>query len=283
MTKAHLLLKKFNNSKTLPPVAIRLSKMISDENSTIKELEEIIRLDPTLVLRLLRVVNSSYYGLRHEVESIARAVAFIGMKNLRNMIVTEALKVTFHKGTHENIFSRSKLWLHCAAVSICGKMIAERIFGQKGEDAYLCGILHDIGMIIEDQVAHDLFIKMCKTYQAESGQITEHEKEIIGIDHATIGYELAREWKLSPEVQEGIRFHHKSLKEVSPSSITGIIQIAEYIVSRSGYPSMPGIKVILSPPLTTYIQNNLEEFKTLAKDFPDEMSKARELYDIQEG
>lgn len=283
MTRAQSLLKKFNNSKTLPHVAIRLSRLISDENSSIKEFEEIIKMDPSLVMRLLRVVNSPYYGLRQKVDNIGRAVIFMGMKNLHNLVVVEALKDVFRKSPHEDIFSRRILWLHCAAVSICGKMISERIFEQKGEDVFLCGILHDIGMIVEDQVAQDLFLQTCKTCEPESGQITKCEKEIIGTDHCTIGYELTRDWKLSHEIQEGIKNHHKMLKDVSPSSVTGIIQIAGYIVSRSGYPAIPRMKGMLSPPLTTHIQNNPEEYKTLARDLPDEMSKARNLYEIQEG
>ena len=86
------LLKKFKGLKTLPHVAIRLSKLISDESTPMAKFEEVIRMDPTLVLRLLQMVNSSFYGLRQKVDSIPRAVVYIGMKNLRNMLVIEALK-----------------------------------------------------------------------------------------------------------------------------------------------------------------------------------------------
>ena len=103
------LLKQFTRIETLPHVALRLSKLISDENITIRDLEEVIRLDPTLVLRVLRVVNSPYYGLKHRVDSIDRAVVFLGMKNLRNMVVTEALKNIFTIGPHEELFSRRQL------------------------------------------------------------------------------------------------------------------------------------------------------------------------------
>jgi HD-like signal output (HDOD) protein len=77
-------------------------------------------MDPSLVVRLLRVVNSPYYGLRQKVDDIDRAVVFVGMKNLHNLVVVEALKDVFMESPHEDIFSRKMLWLHCAAVSICG-------------------------------------------------------------------------------------------------------------------------------------------------------------------
>ena len=281
MAIAQTLFEKFITAKTLPHVAIRLTKLISDENSTMQDFENMIKMDPTLVLRLLRVVNSSYYSLRQKVDSISRAVVVIGINNLRNMIVTEALKDIFKESQEETYFSRNRLWLHCAAVSICSQMISERIFGQNGEDAFLCGILHDIGMIVEDQAAHDLFNHVCKAYAKDSRSIIDHEKEIIGTDHCKVGHLLAKDWKLPLEVQKGIKLHHTTLEEVSPSSITGIIQISEYIVAKLDYTAMPGINTVLSSPLAAHVRENVEEYKALVKDLPDEMSKARELYEFQ--
>ena len=282
MATAEALLKKFKELKTLPHVAIRLSKLISDENTTMQEFENLIKMDPTLVLRLLRTVNSSYYGLRQKVSTISRAVMLIGMKNLRNLVVTEAIKDIFGQSSNENVFSRRKLWLHCAVVAICSQMISERIFSKKGDNAFLCGILHDIGMIVEDQVAHDLFIQVCKIYEPESKPITDYEREILGTDHCAVGYLLIRDWQLPVEVQEGIKQHHQELEDVSPSSITGIIQIAEYFVSKLNYTAIPGADAILSPPLVAHISDNIEEYKVLINDLPDEMSKAKALYESQE-
>lgn len=278
MVIAQSLLKKYKKFKTLPHLAIRLSQLISNEHSTVYQLEEVIRLDPTLVLRLMRLVNSPYYGLHQKVDNISRAVIFVGMRNLRNMIVIEALKDIFKNPPDEQIFSRKQLWLHCAAVSICCQMISERIFGINGEDAFLCGILHDVGMIVEDQVEHDLFIRACKAYHAESKPFSECEKEIIGTDHCMVGYLLARDWELPPEVQLGIKQHHLISENISSSRLIGIIQLAEYIVGKLGYTALPGMHGILSPPLIRHIHDNVEEYKTLAKDLPEELSKAKELY-----
>jgi putative nucleotidyltransferase with HDIG domain len=279
MLSANSLLKRFNNTKTLPHVAIRLTRLMADESSSIQEFENIIKMDPTLVLRLLRMVNSPYYGVQQKIESIARAVVFIGMKNLRNIVVTEALRDLFKEGADENIFSRRQLWLHCAAMGVCCQMIAERIFGENGENAFLGGILHDIGLIVEDQVVHDQLIQVCQTYEPGVKSITDFEEEIIGVDHSTIGQGLAREWKLPEEVQEGIKKHHKVLSNIVPASIAGIIQIAEVLVTKLDYPALPGMEPTISPPLTEHIRENMAEYRTLARDLPEEMSKARDLYE----
>jgi putative nucleotidyltransferase with HDIG domain len=282
MPSAKLLLNKFTTAKTLPYITIQLTKLISDENSTMQDFENMIKMDPTLVLRILRSANSPYYGLRQKVNSISRAIVIIGINNLRNMIVTEGLKEIFKDKKDKNAFSRNRLWLHCAAVSICSQMIVERIFGFNGEDAFLCGILHDIGMIVEDQTAPDLFYEACNSYNENSKLITDHEKEIIGTDHCEIGYLLAREWQLPIEVQEGIQHHHKTLDNVAPSSLTGVIQQAEYIVSQLDYTAIPGMKAVLSLPLAKHIRNNVKEYKALVRDLPNEMSKAKDLYEPHE-
>lgn len=278
MPTAKELLNKFSTAKTLPHIAIKLTKLISDENSTMQDFEKMIKMDPTLVLRLLRGANSPYYGLRQKVNSISRAVVVIGINNLRNMIVTEGLKEIFKDKKSENVFSRNRLWLHCSAVSICSQMIMERIFGLNGEDAFLCGILHDIGMIVEDQTAPDLFYRVCNTYDENSKPITDYEKEIVGTDHCAIGYLLAKDWQLPIEIQEGIQRHHKMLDHVSPSSLTGVIQLAEFIVSQLDYTAIPGMKAKLSPPLANHIRDNVKEYKALVRELPNEMSKAKDLY-----
>ena len=272
------LLKKFKGIKTLPHVAIRLSKLISDDSTPMAKFEEVIRMDPTLVLRLLRMVNSPYYGLRQKVDSISRAVVYIGMKNLRNMLVIEALKEIFKNGKEEGVFSRSKLWLHCAAVSICGQMITERIFQQKGEDAFLCGILHDIGLILEDQMEHALFAQSLDAWQADDRSLIECEREIIGTDHCALGFGLAKDWKFSLEVQETIKLHHDSRKEVDPSSLLGIIQISEYIVSKLNYAELTGMQRTLCDSLAEHIRENVQEYKAMTQDLPEEMAKAEDLY-----
>ena len=281
MKTANEFLKTFKEVKTLPHVAIQLSRLISDANSSIKEFEKLIKMDPTLVMRLLRLVNSPYYGLQQRVESISRAVVLLGMKNLRNMVVVQALKDIFKSGSDEDIFSRRKLWLHCAAVSICSQMIAERIFQKKGEDAFLCGILHDIGIIVEDQAKHELFIQCCKAYDPGLKSFTDCEREVMGTDHGTVGYLLAQDWKLPPDVIKAIRQHHKMITTISPSSVSGIVQIAEYIVTKLNYPAINGMATSLSPPLFDHISDNLMEYKSLAGDLPEEITKAREIYEAE--
>ncbi len=272
------LIKKFKTIKTLPHVVTKLSKLINDEESTMKDFEDVIKMDPTLVVRLLRLVNSPYYGLAQKVDSIGRAVAFIGMKNLYNLAVTDALKNIFcSSDMTSEVYSRKQLWLHCAAVSICSKVLAERLFGINGDDAYLAGILHDFGIIVEEQVDKDSFLSACAAYEV-SQSIDYYERQEFGTDHCEIGYVLTQDWDMPTTIQEAIRDHHKELDDVAPDSLTGIIQIAEYLTTQLGYSAITGAVAYLSPNLEEHVKENMDEYKVLLEDLPEEMEKAQSLY-----
>lgn len=274
---ADKIISQFSDIQTLPHVITHLSKLMADQDSTIKQFEDVIKMDPILVVRLLKLVNSPFYGLVQKVDSISRAVAYLGMKNIHNIAITEALKTIFVEKNPNGVFSRQKLWLHCAAVSICSKMIAERIFGINGDDAYLTGILHDFGLIVEEQVHNDKFIQVCTNSDSTVAMLKE-EQQHFETDHCEIGYLLTLEWDMSPAIQEAIRDHHTLLDDVDPQSLTGILQLAEYLTGQQSYTTLPGISMTISQPLLDHIEENVDEYSVLLEDFPDEMANAKDLY-----
>ncbi len=160
-------------------------------------------------------------------------------------------------------------------------MIAERIFTQKGEDAFLCGILHDIGFIVEDHVMPEMFQEFCRTYDTEKHVMIDQESSIMGTDHQTLGYFLAKDWQLSNEIQQGIRQHHKCLDHIEPKNLSGILQISEYLVFRLKVFAFPEVTIDLSPPLLLHMKNNIREYRVIAEDLPEELKKAEEIYALE--
>jgi len=284
MPSDRAIISKFTRIKTLPNIAIHLIKLISDGNTTIRDLESVIRLDATLVMRLIRLVNSPYYALRAKVDSIAGAVTYIGMDGLRNLIVVEALKDIFGTESYGGVFSRTQLWLHSAVVAISCRMISERIFMVEGENAFLAGILHDIGMVVESQVVLELFLQTCESCKPDVGTFTAYEDSIIGTNHCDVGCMLARDWRLPFEVQDGIRHHHKAMADAQPSGLMGIIQMSEYLVTRLSpdYAAIPNMRVTLSQSLLAHIRDNIRDYKIIIRDLPEEIIKARHIYQYSE-
>lgn len=278
MPTAAKLIRKYKRGNTLPHIVTRLAQLIHDENSTLSDFEKIIGLDPALVGRLLTLVNSSYYGLVHKVDSVSRAIALLGMKNLHNIAVTDALRGIFTSGGKQSTFSHDRLWIHSAAMGICCKMISERIFSINGDDAYLAGILHDIGLIVEWQCSPSGFLEAYGLLCEDGPSIVELEQQHLGTDHCEIGYLMAGEWQIPQPLCEAIRDHHTIREDIAAKSPTGILQISEYILSQLDYVIKEGIPVQLSGLLAEHIQQNIEEYKVLAEDLPEEIERVQTLY-----
>jgi len=199
------------------------------------------------------------------------------MKNLHNLIVADALKNIFVAKGGKSVFSKKRLWLHSAAVSICSKMVAERIFGINGDDAFLCGILHDFGLLVEEQVEQQAFLNICAACTSTSDLINL-EKQAFSTDHCEIGSLLTLDWKMPITIQEAIRDHHLQSDTLLPSSLTGIVQISEYIAGQLGHTTLPNVSIQIAEPLLEHLQSNLDEYTVLMEDLPDEMSKAQAIY-----
>ena len=277
MSTATQFLDKFADIHPLPSVVMTVNRLINDSESTMKDFEDVIKVDQVLVTRLLRLVNSPFYGLAQTVDSISRAVAFLGMKNLHNLVVIDALQTVFVAPQRTTGFSKKKLWHHSAAVSICSKMVAERIFGVNGDDALLCGILHDFGLLIEEQIQPDNFETICSACSS-TGDLIALENEALSTNHCELGYTMSREWNMSVSVQEAIRDHHLISDDMKPDSLAGIIQISEYITGQLGHTTLPDITVDISAPLLQHLKDNIDDYKVLTEDLPEEMEKANAIY-----
>jgi putative nucleotidyltransferase with HDIG domain len=277
MSTAKQFLDKFADIHPLPSVVMTVNGLINDSESTMKDFEDVIQVDQVLVARLLRLVNSPFYGLTQTVDSISRAVAFLGMKNLHNLVVIDALQTVFVAPQRTTSFSKKKLWHHSAAVSICSKMVAERIFGLNGDDALLCGILHDFGLLIEEQIQPDDFEKICSACSSTI-DLVRLENESLGTNHCELGYIMSRDWNMSATVQDAIRDHHLISDDIKPDSLAGIIQISEYITGQLEHTTLPDIKVDISAPLLQHLKDSIDDYKVLTEDLPEEMEKANAIY-----
>jgi HD-like signal output (HDOD) protein len=277
MSASQKLIEKFTDIHPLPHIVTTISRLIADSESTMKDFEEVIKMDPVLVSRLLRLVNSPFYGLAQTVDSIGRAVAFLGMKNLHNLIVADAVKSIFVANETKTGFSKKRLWLHSAAVSLCSKMVAERIFGINGDDAFLCGILHDFGLLVEEQVEQQAFNGICAACKS-TVDLINLEHQAFATDHCEIGYRMTLGWNMPLTVQQAIRDHHLLSESLLPSSLTGIIQISEYVTGQLGHTTLPHATTQISPPLMEHLETNIDEYNVLIEDLPEEMAKAQAIY-----
>lgn len=217
-------------------VVNRIMQLIRNPNSSAVELKGLIEIDPPLCAKILRRANSAYYGLKRRVSAIQEAIVMIGFNNIREMTLSMKIGKLFEDDREIGNYSRKKLWKHSLAVALCCKNIYRKEFREHGDDIYSTALLHDIGIMAEEQFMPEFFQEMMLKKVESQSLFIELEKSLSGYDHTDVGRDLVQSWKLPEEMTRAIAFHHRPLA-VKPdfARLTMTIFIAEHICNINGF------------------------------------------------
>ncbi len=200
------LLSENRQLSTLPQTIVEVLRVVRDENSSATELARVIRIDPALTSSVLRIVNSPFYGCGHQIGSITQAVMTMGMQQ----VVSLALSHSVYKMNDDWRSSpyHVRYWRHSLEVAITSRMIAERVAPEQAEQAFVAGLLHDIGLLILEQTLPDQAENMLASVDDEAELLTL-EIGAWGATHAEIGSYLLRLWQLPESICEAVERHHE--------------------------------------------------------------------------
>lgn len=224
-------------------VISEIIRVINDKNSTAKDLKDIIELDPSLTIRVLRFANSAYYGRTREVSEIQEAIIWIGFDALKEIALNQKVSELFAKNTKVENYSRLDLWKHSVAVAICSKLIFRREFGRKGDSIYAAGLLHNIGILIEDQFLHHQFEEILHRMLETNKNISEVERDLLGFTHSELAGILAKRWALPDELVFSVGAHENPVIKEEKVNIQSAytLYIADFVCQRRrlGFQDMP--------------------------------------------
>ncbi|HEX5106450.1 MAG TPA: HDOD domain-containing protein, partial [Pirellulaceae bacterium] len=193
---------------TLPTAAQKILTLTENPDANVDGLRDAIQGDPVLVARLLRRLNSSYYSLSQKVTDLKTAVTLLGTREIRNLALTVFVSRFYEaKGAH-GTYKREDLWAHSVGVGAAARLVA-RVCGRGApEEAFIAGLLHDIGLILLDQSLRRHFHRVIEAIDpATPTHIVENR--ILTFDHAILGGFVARKWRIPEPVTAAITFHHQ--------------------------------------------------------------------------
>ena len=219
-----------------------LMDVINDPESSAKDLKDIIEIDPPLTARVLKVANSAYYCSLRKISEIQHAVIWIGYDVVKEIALSQKVCEAFDQDETFSGYSGTALWKHSLAVALLGKMIYRREFGERGENAYAAGLLHDIGIIVENQFLENDFIDILNKAKQNKENLPTAEYEVLGYSHTDIGKMLTDHWALPEELVVAIENHHNPDKAPQAfSKFTSTLYIADYLCQERdlGYSDAP--------------------------------------------
>jgi putative nucleotidyltransferase with HDIG domain len=245
------LFSRIGEVSSLPSTAHKIISLAEDDNVQSEQLREAIQGDPVLVARILRRLNSSYYALSHKVADLRTAISLLGLREIRNLALTVFVSRLFEPGTVHNAYKRENLWTHSVSVGAAARLVS-RVCGRgAAEEAYIAGLLHDIGLILLDQTLRRHFFKVVDAIDpATPTHIVENR--ILTFDHALLGGFVARKWNFPDQVADAITYHHQPWCYTGPhKDLVFVVSVANYLCSRAGLTSL-GVHNVAPPPDEVY-------------------------------
>lgn len=191
---------------TMPPIASLVMDKISDPNTTAKHLHQIIAKDQALAARVLRIANSPLYGCARTITRLTDAIMIMGFSSIRSLVMTSALHDFFKKfGLAEKL-----MWEHSIVAASLSKKIARMVRFSRVEEAFLAGLMHDLGKVILNLKLPDkMFEIVQEVYNNPGVTFRELEQASFGFDHAQVGQLIAKKWNFAEEIDEAIGNHHQ--------------------------------------------------------------------------
>ena len=194
---------------TLPEITIRIIEIVEDPKSTARDLHDVIKNDPALSVKVLKVVNSAFYGLPGQIASVDRAIVLLGLSAVKNIAIAASIAKLFKGKRISEQFTATDLWRHSVAVAVAAREIAKRATKPAMLDEIIvAGLIHDLGMLVERQAFPEKLSQVIERCMREEIDFQQCERELIGTDHSAFGMGLTTKWKFPRHLRAAVGFHH---------------------------------------------------------------------------
>jgi HD-like signal output (HDOD) protein len=210
---------------TLPEVSIKINHMISQGDYNSSSLAEVISHDADIAARLLRLVNSSFYGMPSKIDTIQRAVTVAGANEVRNLVMASTAIRAF-TGIPSELVDMAQFWRHAVTTGVLAQSISAHCDTLHTERLFVAGMLHDLGRLVLYLTLPDQCRDVLYVTGGDEWILAETENELIGFNHTDVGAELFKSWKLPEGLQTVAAFHHHPGKAPDHEHDVAIVHIA---------------------------------------------------------
>lgn len=241
--RVELILQQLEELPTLPAIAIKVLEVTGREDSSALDVVRLISSDQSLTTRVLQLVHRADMGVRGEVNTVERAVVLLGFAAIRSAVLAVSIFETFrpNKPADAAHFSREEFWKHSVAVACCAELLAQELHQTWGRDsgvdpseAFVCGLLHDMGKVALDAALPKSFSRVVEAADLLRGNIADLERTVIGLDHMVVGKRLAEKWQLPATIRDCVWLHGQ-LPQALPATVrnprmVNLITLADLLV-----------------------------------------------------
>jgi putative nucleotidyltransferase with HDIG domain len=188
----------------IPAVARKALELIDSPDTSAVQVGETLANDPVLTARILKVANSALFGLSREINSLTQAVSLMGFRTTRDLVLLASLRSAYRRfGLPERL-----LWSHSVACGIGARLVARRHAPSASDDAFICGLLHDVGKVVLNNEAPEAYTQVMMTTYNEGAPFVTVERTTLGYTHTELGASVAEQWRYPQVIRDTVRLHH---------------------------------------------------------------------------
>jgi HD-like signal output (HDOD) protein len=265
---------------SLPEVTARIVQLVEDPDTTAADMKNVVQSDPALAAKVLKIVNSAFYGLPSQISSLDRAILMLGLTAVKNLSLATSMYKLLKAGPICDQFKARDLWLHCIAVGVCSRELAKAARMPQPDEAFVAGLVHDMGLIVAQQLFPDQLRSVAEQCFAQPTSFIALEESTIGADHQVLGGVLATKWKFPPGLRFAIGYHHAP-RFLQPEfqKIASIVYVADTLCCAAQY----GFYLTAN---TQELSDEVLELAGLARSglepvmeaLPDQVAEAEEVF-----
>lgn len=241
----------------MPPLPSSVGKVLEicqKPNAQPNDLNKVISLDPVLLARVMKLINSAYYGLNQEVTSLVRAIIMLGLNTIKNLALSTAVLGSLNTTHTKNaVLNLDGFWLHSLCVGVMAKHLARlrNVPQQEQETYFFCGLLHDIGKVPLNNRAPEVYLTALQTSSDQRIPLVRAETLALEFTHSDAGRLIIEAWKLSDDIKDVVSYHHSPLEYQGPyTDLVFTVLVADYFAnvmeigfSGNRFPSSPPAEV----------------------------------------
>jgi len=222
---------------SLPTTVSKVLEVCNNPKTSPIDLDRVIQLDPVLMGRVLKLINSAYYSLGSQVTSLVRAIIMLGVNTVKNLALSSAVLDRVSSKKDFRALNMDAFWRHSLCVGVTAKLIAKRRgIDSKGlEEYFAAGLLHDIGKIPLNNALADDYIRTMSLADMERISLVASERRVLGLDHCEAGEVVAQKWRLTGAIADTVRWHH-DLEGYSGEfgDVLRTVAVADFYANREG-------------------------------------------------
>ncbi|MDR3229935.1 MAG: HDOD domain-containing protein [Synergistaceae bacterium] len=280
------IINKLKEIKSFPQFVVETLRKLNDPTSNASDVAASLSRDEGLVLRTLKLANSAAYGMSRNISDISEAIALLGYKNISNIVLAATVYSVMDKGLSGYALDRGELWRHSLTAAYAARYIAQATRKVPPEEAYVGGLLHDIGKVVLNDYVRFGYGIIVKLVEEEHIPFTEAELKVLGFEHAMVGSLLVERWDLPEGYQYATLLHHKpnalEPEHAEHQPLVDVVSVANSMCLMLGVGlGADGLQNYLYPePLERL---GIQDYETLMSELVDFAGQAaQEMADMRE-